>query len=177
MPEMQNNGGPGVPDEEPADTFFSVPEVADAIPSPASVLVGPGEIDAGSFLFSPGVPGGVVAGYVLGGDHTLGSIEDILRERADRTDRGKISKYDSFYLPQSPAPFGLWEYKCSTCRFFQEAEGRGDGAGACEVVGHEEDWLGGERVHPESWCALWMPAEGTKPFEYITDRVEGEARD
>ena len=174
MPKINDGNQPRVPEEEAPDTFVSTPEVGEAIPELATVLVGPGEIDAGSFLFSPGVVPGVVAGYALGGEETLESIEEILRTRAAMNDAGKINKYDAFYAPQTPLPFGVWRYACETCRFFQAGKGGRDSAGQCEIVGHEGDWFGGERVHPSGWCALWVPTEGTKPFEYITDRLEGE---
>jgi hypothetical protein len=114
-----------------------------------------------------------VLAYALYGDEGVNGIESILRERAQGLERGKVSKYDAYYAPQSPVPFGLWEYRCETCRFY-DPDGGGDGNGAeCEIVGHGEDWFGGENVHPSAWCALWLPEEGRGWFEYVTDRLEG----
>jgi len=172
--EARERPMPGVPDEEPIAAFISTPDFEEAVPSLATILAGPGEVNVPSFLFSPGVIPASVLGYAVGGDETLNDIEDILVERAERTDYGKISKYDSFYFPQTPVPFGVWEYKCSTCRFYQEAsEVEGDGA-KCSIIGHETDWFGGENVHPSGWCAQWLPYEGVKFGEYITNRIEGE---
>jgi hypothetical protein len=174
--ETQTDGRamPGVPEGEGIAAFISAPDFEQALPSLATVLAGPPEVNVPSFLFSPGVIPASVLGYALGGDETLNDIEDILVERAERTDYGKISKYDSFYFPQTPVPFGVWEYKCSTCRFYQEGDERtGEGA-KCSIIGLESDWFGGENVHPSGWCAQWLPYEGVKFGEYISNRVEGE---
>lgn len=165
---------PKVPEGESIAAFISTPNFEEALPSLATLLTGPREVNVPSFLFSPGVIPATVLGYALGGEETLSEIEDILRERAERTDYGKVSKYDAFYLPQTPIPYGVWEYKCSTCRFYQEGDpDRGKGA-KCEVIGHESDWFGGENVHPDGWCAQWMPYEGQQFGAYITDRLEGK---
>lgn len=168
---------PQVPDAEGPAAFVSTPDPDEVVPDLGTLLAGPEEVNTGSFLFSPGVIPATVLGYTAGGEGTLSSIEDVLRERANRTDKGKISKFDAFYAPQTPLPFGVWEYKCETCRFYQQPRGGRNGSPACEVVGHEEDWFGGESVHPEGWCALWMPEAGRGFFEYATDRLEGEASD
>jgi hypothetical protein len=173
MPADEDIPLPRVPDADATPAFISTPDMEEAIPNLATVLAGPEEIDAGSFLFSPGVAPASVFGYALGGEETLTDIEEIVRSRANVTDRGKVSKYDVFYSPQTPIPFGVWEYKCETCRFYQsDEETFGDGP-KCEVVGHEEDWMGGENVHPQGWCATWLPEQGRGWFEYATDRLEG----
>lgn len=165
---------PKIPDTDGPAAFISTPDVEQVVPNLATVLSGPEEIDTGSFLFSPGIPPATVLGYALGGEDTLDGIEDILRERARATERNKISKYDVFYSPQSPIPPAAWEYRCETCRFYQESPRRIDKGAKCEIVGHKEDWMGGERVHPSGWCAAWLPQGDRGWLEWATDRLEGK---
>jgi hypothetical protein len=165
---------PAIPDSDTIQSYISTPERDKALPSLATVLAGPGEVDVGSLLFSPAVPPAAVFGYALGGEATLSDLEATLRSRARATERGKVSKYDAYYAPQTPIPFGVWEYKCGTCRFYRGTGGRQSTGGVCEVVGHQEDWFGGESVHESGWCAMWLPKEGRRWFEYVTDRLEGE---
>jgi hypothetical protein len=174
MSRFEEEPRPRVPESDQQTAFISTPEFEEVIPSLASLLVGPEEIDAGSFLFSPGVLPATVFGYALGGEETLDGIEDILRARARNAERGKISKYDAFYAPQTPLPVGVWEYRCETCRFYNERESPGSGGPECDIVGHEEDWFGGTNVHPSGWCALWMPLEDQSWFEYVTERLESD---
>lgn len=164
---------PKIPPGDGPAAFISTPEVEEVIPNLGTALAGPEEISVGSLAFSPAVIPATVAGYTAGGETTLDQIEGAIRSRATATERGKFSKYDSYYFPQSPAPPAAWEYVCETCRFYHEPDTAGDDP-KCGVVGHEEDAFGGENIHPRGWCAYWMPKDGQGYLEWITDRLEGE---
>lgn len=168
---------PKIPDGDGPPAFVSTPDFDKAIPDIASVLTGPAEPDLESLVFSPAIPGATVFGYLFGGEDTLGGIEDILRQRANNLNNKKISKYDMYYTPQTPLPAGLWEYKCRTCRFYNKNNGRAGQNPTCEIVGQDDDWFGGRNVHPDGWCAGWLPKEGRGIFAFLTDRLEAETRD
>jgi len=110
-----------------------------------------------------------IAGYAIDGDE---GIEDLARGVKTRAMEEPYSKFDAAYVPQTPYPPGLWDYKCATCRFYQP---NGDGQSKCSVVGEEDDPFGGAAVHPEAWCGLWLPMDGQGWFDWVTDRLEGEA--
>ena len=110
-----------------------------------------------------------VAGYAIDGKEGLDSLENGIRSRARDE---KYTKFEAAYVPQTPYPPALWEYKCATCRFYQPNEG---GKSKCEVVGKEGNKFGGEAIHPEAWCGLWLPEDGQGWFDWVTDRLEGES--
>lgn len=173
MSNGRRDAEPRVPDAEPPSTFISLPASEDVFPNPATVALGPNEVSIAALFWSPAAPPATIGAYAADGEEGLSKVERLIRERAQRLGTGKFSKYDTYYLPQTPIPFGVWEYKCETCRFYNARDARADGAGTCDVVGQEGDWFGGERVHPDAWCALWMPEEGRKWFDFIRERLEG----
>jgi hypothetical protein len=109
-----------------------------------------------------------VAGYLLDGEEGIDGLERGIRTQMPA---GKYPKRKSGYVPQSPFIPAAWEYKCATCRFYQNPDG---GESKCEVVGQEGDAFGGEKVHPEAWCGFWLPIEGQGFFEWARDRLEGD---
>lgn len=110
-----------------------------------------------------------VTGYAIDGEEGIESIENGIRARAGD---GKFSKFEAAYSPQTPLPPGAWEYKCATCRFYDK---NGSGESRCEVVGNPDDPFGGEKVHPEAWCGLWLPVDGQGWFDWIRNRIEGDS--
>lgn len=165
---------PSVPEAETVRAYISVPDREKMVPDVSTLLVGPDDISPESLLFGPGVPPSTVAAYAVGGDLGTAQVEDEVRNWANSLQPGKISKYDAYYFPETPIPYGTWEYRCETCRFYTPPEESTDGAPKCDVVGQKGDFLGGEDIHPSSWCALWMPVAGEGWFEWATDRLEGE---
>lgn len=165
---------PSVPDGKGVKAYISAPDADKVVPDLWELLTGPDEISPKSLALSPATIPASVAGYAVAGDKGTGEVEAEVRSWARELDAGKISKYDAYYLPETPLPYGVWEYRCSTCRFYHDAaEGSGE-AGHCEVVGQEGDIGGGESIHPSAWCALWLPEEGRGWFEFVTDRLEGQ---
>ena len=171
------NGGrrdaePRVPDTEKAGPFIEYPNGAEVTGDLSNLLFGPDEPALDALAFSPGVIPASVIGYAVDGERGLSNIESAISDRADGLDAGKLSKYDVLYAPQAPIPFGVWEYKCKTCRFYERNGAKGGHAPGCQVVGQEGDPFGGEAVHPEAWCTLWLPEEERGFFTYLTERLE-----
>jgi len=164
---------PRVPDATSGGSRGAFPALAETLGNPATAAIGPDEPSLSSLTTAPAVPPATVASYTIEGDQGVTRLEEIIRNRANRLETGKFSKYDSYYLPQTPIPFGLWSYRCRTCRFYDASETVDSRGGKCNVVGQEGDPLGGEYVHPEAWCAYWLPQQGRSWFEWTTDRLEG----
>lgn len=170
------------------DTFPSVEEILNrevnlrgvagasmdrVIPDPEYLKTLPAQIDPSVFFRSPTVIAEVVGRYVNDGDQSVEDVAERVRDSAAEKPTGTFNKGSVHYAPQSPLPYGVWEYKCRTCRFYTPPEESPDGNPRCEVVGRRDNPLGGENVHPEAWCALWLPEDGREWFEYVTDRMEG----
>lgn len=111
------------------------------------------------------------AAYGIGGDESLDDLESALRTRAAKAKGGKFNKTDVLYSPIAPPP-GAWDYRCRKCRFFEP--GQSHSFGLCEIVGHDEDPFGGERINSDAWCAMWMPQSGTPYLSYIKNKLESE---
>lgn len=172
MPDSNDLRLPGVPAAESVRAYVSVPDADRVVPDLSTLVAGPTETSIESLLLGPGTVPATVVGYAAAGDMGTAAVEAEIREWAADLDAGKISKLDSFYAPQTPVPPVVWEYVCSTCRFYEPADGDATAAPQCAVVGQEGDPFGGEEIHPDGWCALWMPLEGRGFFEWFTDRVE-----
>lgn len=164
---------PRVPDADGPSTYFSFPALKETLGDPGTLLIGPEEPSLDSLVTSPATMPGSVISYAIEGEDGLSRLESIIRSRADQLNAGKISKFDTYYLPQSVFSPGLWEYKCGTCRFYNERRAKGNVGGTCDVVGQDGDPFGGERIHPDAWCASWLPEEGRSWLEWGTDRLEG----
>jgi hypothetical protein len=164
---------PRVPDAAPRGLGSVFPALTETLGNPATAAIGPDEPSLTSLSTAPAVPPATVASYAVEGDQGVSRLEEIIRNRANRLETGKFSKYDSYYLPQTPIPFGLWSYRCRTCRFYNAREKVNARGATCNVVGQDGDPLGGEYVHPEAWCAYWLPQQGRSWFEWATDRLEG----
>lgn len=167
------DGVPDIPPSVSLEDYLSTPRWDKVIPDTGEVLFGPDAVSPESLLFGPLTVPASVIGYLLAGDKGTEKVAQEVRSWAARLDTEKISKQDAYYFPQTPIPFGVWEYKCETCRFYQP-DGDGDGSPKCSLVGQEGDPIGGDGVHPDAWCALWLPEDGRKWFEYVTERLEGE---
>ena len=72
---------------------------------------------------------------------------------------GKFTKFEAFYTPVAPPPV-FWEYNCGQCFAFQR-EPR-----TCLWVS-EKGIPNPGIIHPQGWCAVWMPLDGDKPLSYI----------
>jgi len=82
---------------------------------------------------------------------------DTLGAYVDRN--GKFSKFEVAYSPVAPPPV-FWEYNCGQCfAFLRESR-------TCRWVG-EQGWPNPGQIHPQGWCAIWMPLDGVKPLGYI----------
>lgn len=173
MADENNAPMPAIPDEEDVRGYISTPDPARVVPDVSELLLGPDEISPESLLFGPSVVPRTVAGYMVAGENGVEDVEEDIREWSADVPGAKISKYDAYYFPQTPLPAGVWEYKCNTCRFYVDPDESSDGEAKCEVVGQAGDMLGGEDIHPQAWCALWLPQKGRDWFEFVTDRLEG----
>lgn len=165
---------PSIPDADGPAAFISAPDAEDILPDLSHITSRPDAESLAAFAYTPGIPPIVAAGYATKGEEGMSEVESKLRDRASNADSGKIRKYGANYFPQTPIPFGAWEYKCETCRFYQHDHSDGPSHPQCEVVGHPGDALGGENIHPDGWCAFWLPKPGVGWLEYVTDRLEGE---
>lgn len=163
---------PSVPDAESARAYISIAEPDEIITDLGDHLFGPDEISLKSLLLGPATVPASVAGYAVFGDKGTAKVEQEVRDWKRDLDGAKISKYDAYYLPETPIPYGVWEYRCRTCRFYTPPEETEDGQARCEVVGQEGDMFGGERIHPSGWCSLWLPEDGEAWFDYVTERLE-----
>lgn len=114
-----------------------------------------------------------VAAFAVG-EAGESQVEAYIRGLAAERPTGKFSKLDSYYVPFEIPPV-FWEYRCETCRFYQEANAD---AGTCDVVGRAGDPFGGEAISPQAYCAWWMPEADDEPFDWIRNRlappVEGD---
>jgi len=126
---------PRVPDAAPRGAGGVFPALTETLGNPATAAIGPDEPSLTSLSTAPAVPPATVASYAVEGDQGVSRLEEIIRNRANRLETGKFSKYDSYYLPQSPLPFGVWEYKCRTCRFYNAREKVNARGATCNVVG------------------------------------------
>jgi len=167
---------PRIPDADSPSAFFSFPALEETLGNPGTLLIGPDEPALDVLATAPATIPASVISYTVEGEKGLSRLESIIRTRANRLDSGKVSKYDSYYLPQSPFPPGAWEYKCESCRFYKERRATNSEGAVCEVVGQQGDPFGQERVHPEAWCAHWLPEEGRSWLAWATDRLEGKER-
>lgn len=166
---------PSVPDGEGVAAYVAVPDRERVVPDIEELLTGPDDVSIRSLVLGPATIPGTVGAYAVAGEKGLDAIEDEVRDWATGLDAGKVSKYDAYYFPQTPLPFGVWEYACETCRFYVEPEDSPSGEARCEVVGQEGDLFGGQDIHPRGWCALWMPEEGKRWFEFVEERLESRA--
>ena len=142
-------------------------------PAPPAPRI-PDETDIKTLARSTRTVPEVVGVSITRGEDGIAELERGVRELAAEKDGEKLHKHESLYAPQTPIPFGVWEYKCATCRFYVGPDESDDGSPKCQVVGREGDLFGGESVHPEAWCGLWLPNEGQEWFDYVRDRLEGE---
>lgn len=166
---------PSVPDNESVRAYISTPDPSRVVPDITELFTGPDEISPESLLFGPGTVPASVASYAVAGDRGVGGVAQEVRDWATGLPSGKISKYDAYYFPETPLPYGVWEYRCRTCRFYVEADDSDDGEPKCEVVGQAGDLFGGEDIHPSAWCALWLPVDGRGWFEFVTERLESSS--
>lgn len=174
MGQSDNNALPAVPDGGRDSGILASVDWDRVIPDRSYPVRLPSEIDPGRFVKSPAVIPEVVAKYAVYGEKGVEEIAQRLRTQSKEKEGGKFGKGSVHYQPQSPFPPGVWEYKCETCRYYQPP-GESAGTGPkCEMVGHEDNLFGGENVHPNGWCALWLPEEDEQWFDYIADRLEGE---
>jgi len=112
-----------------------------------------------------------VGAYSISGTKCIDRLEQRVRERSAHAKSGRFNKTDTLYSPIAP-PNGAWDYRCRSCRFYQE-EATENGGGRCAIVGHEEDPFGGTSISPEAWCALWLPEDGRQFLDYVKRRAEG----
>lgn len=134
----------------------------------------PDETDLKTFAKATKTVPEVVGISISHGESGITEIETEIRSLAAEKEGGKLHKHESLYAPQTPIPFGVWEYKCATCRFYVDPDTSPDEEPRCEVVGRQSDLFGGENVHPEAWCGYWLPNRGQEWFDYVRDRLEGE---
>lgn len=166
---------PSVPDDESVRAFIATPDPERVVPDLSELFTGPDDISLRSLVGGPAVVPGSVVGYALRGDEGTAAVEAEVREWAESLDSNAISKYDAYYFPSSPVPPAAWEYACETCRFYiPPAESPGRGA-RCGVVGQDGDLFGGEAIHPNAWCALWLPMPGEGWLGWAVERLESVA--
>lgn len=163
----------GLPNVRRNSGNISLPDMDEVAPQIEQLLVWARDIDPENFARGLGVPHEAVARYALQGNPGIKKIDRTLRQRAREKDGGKFNKATAHYVPQTPLPVGVWEYKCHTCRYYVEPEESPSGRPQCEIVGQEHNLFGGENIHPDAWCALWLPEDGREWFEWATDRLEG----
>lgn len=72
---------------------------------------------------------------------------------------GKWTKFEVVYTPVAPPPV-FWEYNCGQCFAFIR-EGR-----TCRWV-TEQGFPNPGEIHPQGWCAVWMPLDGEKPLSFL----------
>lgn len=125
------------------------------------------DFDADVAAISPFTIGASIGVEFVAGEDGQARLERKIRQRASAEPNGKLSKTSAYYIPTSTPPF-VWEYECDTCRFYNATSENG---GTCDVVGRDEDPMGGEAVHPDAWCALWLPKEDDAPFEWVRNRL------
>lgn len=73
----------------------------------------------------------------------------------------KTPKILAIYSPIPPPP-ALFNYKCSTCRFFIPYTTPTD----CQIVcrkGYPDKNI----ISPTAWCLFWVNKQGEKPFEWL----------
>ncbi|PSP76107.1 glucose dehydrogenase [Halobacteriales archaeon QS_1_68_20] len=117
----------------------------------------------------------MLAAYLRRGEDGLSEIEEDLRSRAAAQPEGKFTKRQAAYVPFVPLPPLEWRHKCGHCRFWVD-EGPGE-AGQCMIVGTEDDGWGGESIHEEAGCALFMPPAGEPAFEWLREQRDPTGAD
>lgn len=173
MPDGDEATQPKVPNEPAAPFSVASLRAAEVVPDPQAIVQGPDSPDYNMLLGSGLIPPALAAGYAVEGGRASENFAEYIEAQADKHPDGKISKQDVFYAPQAPLPFGVWEYKCRTCRFYQpDSETDGEGP-KCEVVGQRNDPFGRDRIHPEAWCTLWLPGSDEPWFNFARNRLEG----
>lgn len=73
---------------------------------------------------------------------------------------GKLTKFEAAYTPVAPPPV-FWEYNCGQCFAFQRGE-----PSLCRWVS-EAGFPNPGQIHPQGWCAIWMPLEGARPLSFL----------
>ncbi|MFQ5874779.1 MAG: hypothetical protein ACE5JL_13430, partial [Dehalococcoidia bacterium] len=89
-----------------------------------------------------------VLSNLLTGKPTMDELRGEVRARTRIMGR-KFNKVEAAYTAVPPLPPIGWRYECGRCTFYQPE------TKTCEVVGLPGDPLGGEAIHPLSWCAWW----------------------
>jgi len=171
MSANEDDPMPDVPDADPAELFVTPIDPAEIQSFPMDALSIPEEPDynmaLGSWLNIPAL----VAGYAVEGTDAQGNLAEYIEVQAGTNPDGKVSKRNVGYLPISPLPPGLWEYNCASCRFYRPGGGEGGANPRCSVVGQDEDPFGGEKIHAQGWCSLWLPPDDREAFAWIRERL------
>ena len=82
---------------------------------------------------------------------------DALQAHVNRN--GKLTKFEALYTPVTPPPV-FWEYNCGQCfAFLRETL-------TCKWVS-EVSFPNPGQIHPQGWCAVWMPLDGARPLGYL----------
>lgn len=173
---MSANGSdrqPRVPDGEPPSLYVNPVTASEIAEAPQEILSEPQEPDPEAALTSPLNPLALVVEYAIEGTNAQRNLSTFIRARANNLRSGKFSKRDVYYTPLSPFPPGLWEYRCSTCQFFRRGDEERNTRPRCEVAGQPGDPFGGEAIHGQGWCTLWLPPNGEKIFDWIEERLSG----
>lgn len=164
-------------DSDDTQPLATAPELDDILPDPETFPLGAEDPQPDALLGSPLVPPATVIAWAVKRNEGLKKIEARLQARAADTEYGKFNKGDAYYFPKTPFVIdGAWEYNCHNCRFYEENP-EGDCIGKCSIVGLESDHLGGECIHPDGWCALYMPKDDSPYFDYIRERVGADESD
>jgi hypothetical protein len=164
---------PRIPGTDFDPGSISLPDKDRVIPDTSYLKELPTDIDYSTLVKSPIILPEVIARYQANGESGILAIEQRIRSNARKKEGGRFAKGSVHYTPQSPFPPVVWEYKCHTCRFYTPPDESPTGNPQCEVVGRGDNLLGGADIHPDAWCALWLPEDGKEWFEYVTDRLEG----
>lgn len=72
---------------------------------------------------------------------------------------GKLTKFEAGYTPIAPPPV-FWEYNCGGCIAFERE------TSTCKWV-KEEGFPNPGIIHPQGWCAVFMPPDGERPLSWV----------